>query len=85
MCGSVRRRLPGMLNCHQKLGHTTTETPVTIPPIPGATTAEPAATQASSSSDSGGDEIRCNKDPGDASEPENDKQNRTILFSLLPS
>ena len=31
MCGSVRQRLPGMMKCHQKVSHTTTETPVTIP------------------------------------------------------
>ena len=32
MCGSVRQRLPGMMKCHQKVSHTTTETPQTIPP-----------------------------------------------------
>lgn len=42
MCGSIRRRLPGMLSCHQELGHTTTETPVTIPPQPGASTSVPS-------------------------------------------
>ena len=45
MCGSVRRRLPGMIGCHQKLGQTTTEQPATIPPAPGAT-APPAAAPA---------------------------------------
>jgi len=46
MCGSIRRRLPGMLKCHQKIGQTTTETPVTIPPEPGDPTSPPKTTSA---------------------------------------
>jgi len=58
MCGSIRRRLPGMLSCHQKLGHTTTETPVTIPPVPGTPTAAAVAAQAAA--ESSDDAVMCN-------------------------
>ena len=48
MCGSVRARLPGMLKCHQKISHTTTETPQTIPPDqwPAGTVAQPSSAAA---------------------------------------
>jgi len=68
MCGSIRRRLPGMLSCHQKLGHTTTETPVTIPPEAGASTAAPPQTPPATS---GQDTTMCNVSPYPASADDN--------------
>jgi len=68
MCGSIRRRLPGMLSCHQKLGHTTTETPVTIPPEAGASTAAPPQTPPAAT---GQDTTMCNVSPYPASADDN--------------
>jgi len=38
MCGSIRRRLPGMLDCHKNQATTTTSSPIKIPPSTIATT-----------------------------------------------
>ena len=68
MCGSIRRRLPGMLSCHQKLGHTTTETPVTIPPVPGAPPPDPPQPPPATT---GAETTMCNVSPYPASADDN--------------
>lgn len=87
MCGSVRQRLPGMLQCHQKISHTTTETPQTIPPEhwPPGTVVNPA----SASSGAGSSDISCTvagdpTTPEDSAAPLDNTQNTNwqLLYEL---
>merc|ERR1719195_1652464 len=87
MCGSVRTRLPGMINCHQKVSHTTTETPQTIPPNqwPPGTVAQPPAAAGGSPSSS----VSCTvagdpTTPQDTAEPLDNTQNTNwqMLYEL---
>ena len=72
MCGSVRQRLPGMLKCHQKISHTTTAQPQTIPPEhwPPGTVPIPATSNAGGAPAT---DLSCTVS-GEPSTPENSPQ-----------
>ena len=72
MCGSVRQRLPGMLKCHQKISHTTTAQPQTIPPEhwPPGTVPVPATSNAGGAPAT---DLSCTVS-GEPSTPENSPQ-----------